>query len=512
MGPLHRITALTLLDLLVFASIFVPGVPLPLAARTAADPLESQHLASRHRAPVLQKDEARGIGNDEHLPDVRIEVEHKEPEVKHYPFWKVDFQQIWSFEAVMCCIVLFFAGILCAAGGIGGGAIIIAVLMVVGKITPHDAVPLSKAIVFLGAVASAVMNLMRSMQSIRGADGAPGRKVQPIDVNICRVMVPPSLVGTLLGVYANHITPTWVILTVLVLILAGLSCASCWATYTQYKQEQSNRERARTLSEAGLPALSDRERLVETMRDDRGDGSIGTRSKMRWTDVVLFSLMLTAVIACSVLHYYARECYASIDPDVIHIGAKPRDIDSTCNHPIAYYLFDGRLEDWMRDKLLRRVILHVLLGVPIVGCLLVGLFYAVSCVLNDNWRIWYAAVFSLTALFVGFLAGLVGIGGGLFFSPLLLWMGLDPGIAVATSSTCVVFTACSTSMQYFFMDRVMIAPAVLYGAVSMPASFLGSFLVHQLQDKCGARKSYITGIVAVGVVISTIMVIMKLIS
>ena len=44
-------------------------------------------------------------------------------------------------------------------------------------------------------------------------------------------------------------------------------------------------------------------------------------------------------------------------------------------------------------------------------------------------------------LLAGSLAGLLGIGGGLIFAPLLLWMGLSPHQALATSTFAIVPTA-----------------------------------------------------------------------
>ena len=44
-------------------------------------------------------------------------------------------------------------------------------------------------------------------------------------------------------------------------------------------------------------------------------------------------------------------------------------------------------------------------------------------------------------LLAGALAGLLGIGGGLIFAPLLLWMGLPPHQALATSTFAIVPTA-----------------------------------------------------------------------
>merc|ERR550514_2630281 len=54
-------------------------------------------------------------------------------------------------------------GILCASAGIGGGGIFVAVLMTAGQMKPHDAVPLSKAIVFMGVTVQLILNLPKNL-------------------------------------------------------------------------------------------------------------------------------------------------------------------------------------------------------------------------------------------------------------------------------------------------------------------------------------------------------------
>jgi len=110
----------------------------------------------------------------------------------------------------------------------------------------------------------------------------------------------------------------------------------------------------------------------------------------------------------------------------------------------------------------------------------------------------------------GCLAGLVGIGGGLIFSPFFLVLGVDPHVAVATSSTCVIFTSSSTTMQYLFTDRVITSLAAIYGIVNLVASCAGTSFVHFLQDNYNTRKSYITMIVALGVFLSTALSVVEL--
>merc|ERR1719191_17145 len=94
------------------------------------------------------------------------------------------------------------------------------------------------------------------------------------------------------------------------------------------------------------------------------------------------------------------------------------------------------------------------------------------------------------------------IGGGLIFSPFFLLMGVDPSVAVATSSTCVVFTSSSTAIQYFLMDRIQVDLALMYGSVNALASLCGTAFVQHIGERWAMKKSYITFIVAFGLAVS----------
>merc|ERR1719261_1745086 len=104
-------------------------------------------------------------------------------------------------QVLVCCIALSLGGVLCAAAGIGGGGIIGTVLMVAGSLTPYDAVPLSKAVVFVGALMQLMMNLGKKLSS-QNAAGEQGPDL--IDWNIVRLIVPAALTGTLVGVLLNY--------------------------------------------------------------------------------------------------------------------------------------------------------------------------------------------------------------------------------------------------------------------------------------------------------------------
>merc|ERR1719263_726170 len=128
---------------------------------------------------------------------------------------------------------------------------------------------------------------------------------------------------------------------------------------------------------------------------------------------------------------------------------------------------------------------------------------------NQGWPLNKILMYQTMALVTGLLAGLIGIGGGLIFSPFLLVTGVEPAVAVATSATCVIFTSSSTTMQYMLIDRIHMVLALWYGVVNLGASYWGTKLVHYCQDVFAGRKSLITFIVAVAVGISTVLAVTK---
>merc|ERR1719223_1749858 len=110
------------------------------------------------------------------------------------------------------------------------------------------------------------------------------------------------------------------------------------------------------------------------------------------------------------------------------------------------------------------------------------IYYGRDVCKNEGWNLSGVIAYQLMGALTGMLAGLVGVGGGLIFAPFFLLSGLDPPIAVATSSTCVIFTSSSTTMQYLFTDRIVMSLALVYGFVNLLASYGGTIFVHYLTD------------------------------
>ncbi|CAK0796283.1 unnamed protein product [Prorocentrum cordatum] len=166
---------------------------------------------------------------------------------------------------------------------------------------------------------------------------------------------------------------------------------------------------------------------------------------------------------------------------------------------------------WRTTRVARRRTIPCSIFVPLGACTAVASCWARALVAEEGWRRADAAMYAGMACVTGCVAGLVGIGGGLIFSPFFLLMGLEPSVAVATSSTCVIFTSSSTTLQYLLTDRIIVSLSLLYGFTNLKASFVGTSFVHYLQDVHGAKKSFISMIVAAGVLISTALSVLRLI-
>ena len=90
--------------------------------------------------------------------------------------------------------------------------------------------------------------------------------------------------------------------------------------------------------------------------------------------------------------------------------------------------------------------------------------------------LWDWLVFVPLGLLAGGLAGLLGIGGGLIFAPLLLWMGLSPHQALATSTFAIVPTALSGTLTHLFAGGFQLRAGLSIAV----AAFLSSLLFSKI--------------------------------
>ncbi len=101
------------------------------------------------------------------------------------------------------------------------------------------------------------------------------------------------------------------------------------------------------------------------------------------------------------------------------------------------------------------------------------------------------------------MSGLLGIGGGLIFGPLLLDMGLNPIVSTATSNFLVLFTSSSTTLQFMLIGALNLKYGIFLTVSSTVGSYIGTYLIQKLLDRTG-RASILIFTMAVVEAISSV--------
>ena len=138
-------------------------------------------------------------------------------------------------------IMIVFGSALSNAGGIGGGGLLIPILLLVLKFYTHEAIPISKLMIFTGALTSFILGFRQKH---------PLRNSITIDYNIPLLLVPMLLFGTMVGVTLNKVTPPWLILISLTAVLIINTYKTLKKGVNLYKEENNSLRGNKVLSNA----------------------------------------------------------------------------------------------------------------------------------------------------------------------------------------------------------------------------------------------------------------------
>ncbi|KAF4738625.1 Scaffold-type E3 ligase, partial [Perkinsus olseni] len=335
----------------------------------------------------------------------------------------------------------------CAAvavgGGIGGGALYMpAFVALMGD--AHWAVPLSKVAINGVAVSATLFNLRQRH---------PYHDQPLIDLDIGLLLEPVTLVGTMLGVYLNVVMTSMGILSCLVLVL------SITAALTLRKAVQHRR--------------SEEDGTI-------GSGTSGTEMRLL-LPVAAYPSQATSVLGLDTdkAGRILRE-EANLQP----IKAWALFLVWLSNGALLY-LAEGPAELFcggvcilvtvvVRGRLLQRQQLRDETGLP-----------RLSVAFTRANTITYP----LLSCFAGVCAGCLGIGGGLIKGPLLLYLGMAPQAATATSIWMILFTSSSTSFQFALLGRLCPLPSVAVWLLSFSGAWMGSRIVVKRLQESGRQST-----------------------
>jgi uncharacterized membrane protein YfcA len=95
--------------------------------------------------------------------------------------------------------------------------------------------------------------------------------------------------------------------------------------------------------------------------------------------------------------------------------------------------------------------------------------------------LWLLVVFGF---FIGILASMTGVGGGVFIVPILtLLYNFLPANAVGTSLTTIIFTAMASAINYAMQKRIYCKTGIVLIITTAPGAYLGAWLTTIIEPR-----------------------------
>lgn len=104
---------------------------------------------------------------------------------------------------------------------------------------------------------------------------------------------------------------------------------------------------------------------------------------------------------------------------------------------------------------------------------------------------------TIIGLVVGFLVGLTGVGGAALLTPILIFIGFTPSIAVGTDLIYNSITKLFGTWQHFRQKTVQIKIALYFAMGSIPGAVLASLLIHWINLHVGGADQIIKKILGI---------------
>jgi len=104
---------------------------------------------------------------------------------------------------------------------------------------------------------------------------------------------------------------------------------------------------------------------------------------------------------------------------------------------------------------------------------------------------------SLLSLGAGILSSLLGIGGGMVLSPVMLDLKVLPSVTAATASYMILFTSIASSVQFAILGRVLWDYGGVFTVMGFLSAFVGQTVLNLLVKKYNKKSCIILFIVII---------------
>ena len=122
----------------------------------------------------------------------------------------------------------------------------------------------------------------------------------------------------------------------------------------------------------------------------------------------------------------------------------------------------------------------------ISGCYVTYLNYKYQPSINIKMNLKGLIFISFCALLIGILSTMLGIGGGMLVSPLLLLLKVDSNVVMATNSMTTFFSALTSSLQYIIVGNIKYDFMLMFLILSGISSKLGLSYAKLINNRCSS--------------------------
>ena len=351
------------------------------------------------------------------------------------------------------------------ASGLGGGLLFIPVLLLILNFYPHEAIPISKIVIFAGALTSFIQNTKVKR---------PHRNCKALNYNLIIVNTSNLLLGTVFGVTLNKILPNTLILFLLCILLFYYSYKT-FKTFLKFYHEEANTDLHSMSSQ--MNSISSRNNNYDINQPiDQVEREIyKDQFLLRWDKLqfILFPFLIMGILSilresnivskCSLLYWILILLFALtviiFDYFVLLHIEKEYNYRKLINFP-----YDAKDINWARDTIIK---------------------------------------LNFIGFIAGFIAGTIGIGGGVVLGPILLDLGIHPIVGTVTTNFLVLITSSSTTFQFILFEMLNFQYGFLCIIFSALGSYCGTYLVNNYVKNTG-KQSFIVLILFFVVVISAV--------
>lgn len=433
-------------------------------------------------------------------------------------------------------LAVLIISFLASVGGVGGGGILIPLITLITDICLERTIPLVVMMVFSNSITRALVFFRRRYPEI------PTRYL--VNYDILLIMLPFSSNFSIFGLLLNISMPVLVTTVFLVFVMIVMLCIVINKGIFLLKEERKQfgeEERHRIdLNEINLINENENENdKIETKSNDSIQTEITITSK---TDPLQVSLSDTRM---------------SIEKDITGEIKNLASISSSIIvsdtgiiiHPDIDPILIKKRERWEKEHPKDAVISLVLLGIAIgfIGIfaglrqvftlcsleywLMIGfqivviLIYVAFVIMYVYWRIEkrqsvnfprlpkepnitpkLITILAGLGIFLGLIGTYIGIGGGIAIGPVLLALGVDIRMVIATNTTAILFTSFVSSIQYISRGLVYWDYAIYCCILASIGAGL-AIIVNDKIEKKWNRRSYLAFVLAMLMTASTIMLI-----